>query len=191
MKDDILIGDTPKAVKRRGRIKGAAASGRLWKHAKLADIYGLVDQAQIEEYFVFTLVRNPWDRMVSYYHWLREQGFKHPAVTLAKTHEFSAFLNHKSTVQSFRNDNASRYVVDRNGVDQCNLYLRLEHLETDLEALQQSIGIKLPPMPHTNKSKRTNEYQTFFTSNDVALIADIFANDIKQFDYQFAPISSQ
>ena len=41
MKDDILIGDTPKALRRRRRLKGAQAAGRLWKHSTLADIDGL------------------------------------------------------------------------------------------------------------------------------------------------------
>ena len=66
MKDDVLIGDTPKAKNRRKRLKDVQVSGRLWKHSKLVDVYGLVEQAQMEAYFVFTLVRNPWDRMVSY-----------------------------------------------------------------------------------------------------------------------------
>ena len=38
MKDDILIGDTPKARKRRKRVKALKADGRLWKHSTLADI---------------------------------------------------------------------------------------------------------------------------------------------------------
>ena len=84
-KDDVLVGDTPKAKNRRKRLKDVQTLGRLWKHSKLADVYGLVDQAQMEEYFVFTLVRNPWDRMVSYYHWLKYQRFDHPHVTLAKS----------------------------------------------------------------------------------------------------------
>lgn len=188
MKDDILIGDTPKAINRRSRIKGAVVSGRLWKHSKLIDIYGLVDQAQIEEYFVFTLVRNPWDRMVSYYHWLREQNFNHPAVELAKLLDFSNFLNHKATIQSLRNDGASRYVIDQNGVNRCNLFLRLEHLETDLAALQLGIGVKLPPIPHTNQSSRSGGYQDFYTNADADLIQDIFATEIQQFAYQFTPI---
>ena len=32
MKEDLMLGDTPKAVKRRKRLAGAASAGRLWKH---------------------------------------------------------------------------------------------------------------------------------------------------------------
>ena len=84
MADDILIGDTPKAKRRRNRLKQLSAKGRLWKHSTLADIDGVVNSADLERYFIFTLVRNPWDRLVSYYAWLRAQSFEHPAVALAK-----------------------------------------------------------------------------------------------------------
>ncbi len=51
MKDDILIGDTPKARARRGRLKGVKSAGRLWKHSTLADIAGLVTDAEVAEFF--------------------------------------------------------------------------------------------------------------------------------------------
>ena len=101
-KNDILIGDTPKAIKRKNRWKKATARGRLWKHSTLADIEGLVDEAFIASAFVFTIVRNPWDRMVSYYHWLRMQDFDHPAVGLARRLEFAEFVAHPQTRNSVR-----------------------------------------------------------------------------------------
>jgi hypothetical protein len=92
MKDDILIGDTPKARRRKHRLAGAKATGRLWKHAGLADIAGLATEAEIAAFFTFTLVRNPWDRMVSYYHWLRGQIFDHPAVTALGAERCDLFI---------------------------------------------------------------------------------------------------
>jgi hypothetical protein len=61
-----LIGDTPNAQRRKGRLDGLEVPGRLWKHGTLRDVGALV----LVDYFVCTLVRNPWDRMASYYHWL-------------------------------------------------------------------------------------------------------------------------
>ena len=85
MKDDILIGDTPKARQRRGRLEGLTARGRVWKHMSLADAEGIVSADEMAAFFVVTLVRNPWDRMVSYYHWLQgTKSFDHPAVRMAQ-----------------------------------------------------------------------------------------------------------
>ena len=38
MRDDILIGDTPKAKRRHARLKSLSAKGRIWKHSTLADM---------------------------------------------------------------------------------------------------------------------------------------------------------
>ena len=70
--DDIIIGDTPKAKRRGKRLADLTPAGRLWKHSNLRDIVGIVDASAMQDYFVFTIARNPWDRMVSYYHWARE-----------------------------------------------------------------------------------------------------------------------
>ena len=118
MKDDILIGDTPKARARRGRLAGVKTAGRLWKHATLADIDGLVTPDDLAGLFVLTLVRNPWDRIVSYYHWLRGQSFAHPAVGLAKTHDFTGFLNHAQTRQSLLLWPYGAWMRDRTGSPQ-------------------------------------------------------------------------
>jgi len=112
MKDDILIGDTPKAQRRKARLKRLGAPGRVWKHSTLADMDGVVDPA---DFFVVTLVRNPWDRMVSYYHWLQAQHFDHPAIGLANSLDFSAFLNHPLTAVSMRTQPYARYVTDAQG----------------------------------------------------------------------------
>ena len=129
MKDDILIGDTPKARARKGRLHGVKSHGRLWKHSTLADIAGLASDDEIADFFTLTLVRNPWDRVVSYYHWLRDQTFAHPAVGLARSHDFSGFLNHAQTRTALTLAPYSAYMRTRQGIERASLYARLEHLD--------------------------------------------------------------
>ncbi len=131
MKDDLMLGDTPKAVKRRKRLAGAASAGRLWKHATLADIEGVVTRQEIARMFTFALVRNPWDRMVSYYHWLRAQGFDHPAVGLAKSLAFDAFVQMPTVQGSLLASPYGSYLRDGAGEDQSNLFIRIEHFAQD------------------------------------------------------------
>lgn len=187
MKDDILIGDTPKARARRGRLKGVRTAGRLWKHSTLADIQGLVTPEETASFFTFTLVRNPWDRAVSYYHWLRTQSFAHPAVGLAKTHDFAGFLDHPQTRTALRLWPASAYLRDGTGAERCSAFIRLEHLESDLAPLEAHLGFRLGPIARANASIRPADYRGHYTPASAELLAEVCAEDIARFGYRFDP----
>ena len=187
MKEDILIGDTPKARARRGRIAGVKARGRLWKHSSLADIAGLATDEEIAGFFTFTLVRNPWDRAVSYYHWLRDQHFPHPAVGLAKSHSFADFLNHPQTRTALALWPYGAYLRDRFGQERASLFARLEHLDQDLAPLEAHLGFRLTPLARANESGRGHDWRPYYDADSSALIASLCAEDIARFGYHFDP----
>ena len=184
MKDDIMLGDTPKAVKRRRRVKGVLANGRLWKHSGLSDIEGLATREEIETFFSFTLVRNPWDRFVSYYHWLRDQGFEHTAVRLSKALTFKEFLSHPHTQASLEGSPYVSYMTDMRGVEQGKLYIRLEHFAEDAQPLFEHLGFELD-LPQVNQSNRDSDYRNYYDEEDAALLGDICRVDIDRFGYRF------
>jgi hypothetical protein len=183
-KDDILIGDTPKAKRRRRRLGRVTTAGRLWKHSTLADIDGLLSPDEIDEAFVFTLVRNPWDRIVSYYHWLQEQGFDHPAVTLAKKVDFSTFLNTPATQASMRAAPYGHYVTNAQGREVCDAFIRLEHFAKDGAALWSHLGFRLD-LPVNNQSTRDRDYRSYYSEHDSALVESLCAQDIARFGYAY------
>jgi len=187
MKDDILIGDTPKARARKGRLRGVTAAGRLWKHSTLADIAGLASDAEIAQFFTVTLVRNPWDRIVSYYHWLRLQGFAHPAVGLAKAQGFAGFLNHPQTVAALAMAPYGSYMRDRHGVERASLFVRLERLDQDLAPFETHLGFPLSPLARANATPRPRDWRRFYSDVDAELVARIAAEDIARFGYRFEP----
>ena len=183
-RDDILIGDTPKALRRKKRLAGLAACGRLWKHSTLADIDGILTPEDIASMFCFTLVRNPWDRAVSYYHWLRDQSFEHPAVRLAKKHEFEAFVLHPHTAASFGAYPSASYMRDATGVERATCYIRLEHMEEDMIPLVAHLCF-VPEVEHINLSARAKDYRRFYSETSAAHIASLCDPDISRFGYRF------
>ncbi len=184
MKDDIMLGDTPKARRRRKRLEGVQAAGRLWKHATLADLDGLVAPHELDELFIFTMVRNPWDRMVSYYHWLRAQSFEHPSVHLAKRLTFAQFVGDPLVAQSFGRATAGSYVSDVRGVERARLFIRLEHMAEDIAPLEAHLGLTLE-VPHVNRSARAPDYRQSYGDETRARVAHICAEDIARFGYRF------
>ena len=186
-RDDILIGDTPKARARKGRLAGVKTAGRLWKHSTLADIDGLISEPELAALFVLTLVRNPWDRLVSYYHWLRAQGFAHPAVGLAKALDFSAFLHHPQTQTSLRLWPYGAYMRDAQGRDRATLCARLERLDEDLAPFEAHLGFRVTPLARANETARVRDWRGYYADADAALLADLCAEDIARFGYGFDP----
>lgn len=183
-RDDILIGDTPKARARAGRWKGVKTAGRVWKHSTLADVLGLVSLQEIEGFQTVTLVRNPWDRLVSYYHWLRVQAFAHPAVGLAKAHDFSGFLNHPQTLASLRLWPCGAYLRLPSGAEKPSLFIRLEHYAEDAAPLVAHLGFALP-LGRANESDRARDWRGYYSDKDAALVAEVCAEDIARFGYRF------
>ena len=184
MKDDMMLGDTPKALRRRHKLRDAKAAGRLWKHATLADLDGLITPAMIAPCFVFTLVRNPWDRAVSYYHWLSEQSFDHPAVQLAKRNGFKDFICTPAIIESLKQSPARSYVTDASGTERCDLYLRLEAFAQDAAPLFAHLGFSFD-LPRVNASARDRSFQSYYDTQSRAAVAQACAEDIERFGYSF------
>lgn len=178
--DDILIGDTPKAVNRRAKAKAWAGATKLRKHSTLAEVQGLVN---IDEFFVVTLVRNPWDRLVSYYFWLKEQSFDHRAVELAKAHQFSDFLNHPETLMTLKTESYSCY-VSLPDHEVSPHYMRLENLAEDRQPFEAHLGYKLD-IPHVNRSARNADYRGYYSDKDAEHVGRLYRDDADRFGYQF------
>ena len=184
MRDDMMLGDTPKAKNRRRRLQGIKTAGRLWKHSTLADLAGLIPAAEMRDLFTFTLVRNPWDRAVSYYHWLREQGFDHPAVRLSKSLEFKEFILHPVVLRSFETNSAPSYMHHADGSEQCQLYIRLEHFSTDAAPLFHHLGFDLD-LPVENASNRQRDWRGYYDAQTQAALAQACREEITRFEYSF------
>jgi hypothetical protein len=183
--DDILIGDTPKARRRRHRLAGVQTAGRLWKHSRFADIAGLIPEDDLAAARVVTLVRNPWDRVASYWAWARTQDFDHPAVQAARALDFGGFLADPAVAASLRAHPVSAYLRDPQGRVRLDLALRLEHLPEDLPRLESLLGIPLAPLPRANPSDWGGDRRAFYTVSTRDRVAELCAEDIARFGYSF------
>jgi hypothetical protein len=117
--------------------------------------------------FSFAFVRNPWDRMVSYFYYQRERDWEKPGR-----------FDRVEMVQQvdFIFDEAGQPLVDFVG--------RYENLAEDFDTICGHIGIPTPPLQHLNRSEHRH-YRECYDEEAMQFVIDHFADDIKRFGYSF------
>ena len=69
-------------------------------------------------------------------------------------------------------------------MDHCNLYVRLEHLTSDIVSLEEHLGFRID-VGHVNASARDQDYRGYYTNDLSDQVARICADDIARFEYAF------
>jgi len=151
-------------------------------------------------YIKFTVVRNPWDRVVSAYCYAKmENSFWHS--NAAGLHPDYNFLKDKTFAQcctALAEDRASltheswhpQYLwvskVDASRKPLCMVdrVLRCESLGKDFSALCTILGAGPVTLPHINTSER-KFYKKYYSARTRKLIARLYAADIQLFAYSY------
>jgi hypothetical protein len=147
---------------------------KIKKHSTLREYHDALGDEQFRDLYKFTCVRNPWDRMVSYYFtptqtsetWNRQKfcGIISKAVSVANYLRLD-----KGEEDPFAN-------VDYT--------MRFESLADDFRAVCMAIGISPPTLPQYNRSNREH-YSKYYDNELRELVRTRFAPEIERFNYEF------
>ena len=162
-------------------------------HATFYD-FQRIDREKFDKYFKFTIVRNPWDRAVSCYHYLMEGGNRKEEdlylQTLFKSeyNTFEKFVLHYLDKDKIHEHLLFRpqylYVFDVKGECQVDFIGKYENLENDIDYVLKKLGIS-SKLTHHNKSGR-KQYQHYYQDRDlIEKIADLYRKDVEIFDYSY------
>ena len=147
---------------------------KIKKHSTLSEYHDALGEEQFRSLYKFTCVRNPWDRMVSYYftptqtpeRWDR-QKFRG---IISRTVSLSEYLRlHEGEEDPFAN-------VD--------YIMRFENLADDFRAVCATIGISPPTLPQYNRSSREH-YSRYYNDELREFVRARFAAEIDRFGYRF------
>ena len=150
---------------------------------------GYIKAEWVASMFGFAFVRNPWDRMVSLFHYLRRTSFQ---IELPST--FERFLEvvvggecprpgFKSTLGYYQTNSLLDWLRP-DGVWLPQFVGKFETLYEDWDTL--SIILGLPPclLPHCNASLHA-PFREYYDARLEALVAAYFAEEIDVFEYTF------
>ena len=178
MRDFIFI-SVPKTGTKS--IHAALQTGRTWHHIPASETRAAVDNW--EAYFTFGFVRNPFDRLVSWYFFQKQDGshrlydafesFEHWVKAGCPEH-WTATGGPNPLLQYpfFMADDT--IIVDFIG--------RYERLEEDFWYVCQQIGRPTLRLPHINPSRHA-PYHTYYDAEMIDIVRTRFARDLALFEY--------
>lgn len=165
----------------------------------------------LRDYFVFTFVRNPWDRLYSQYkfrNWLRHTTFdfaarnletlfkvkygisieemleKHSidlSNALSRANFYAEFVHLPSQVQYLQG-------VYNDGIDKfpyIDYIGRFENLQEDFTFIAETIGLQNSTVPYLNRKKSPYCYTEMYSEDLKEYVGKKYIDDITKFNYTF------
>lgn len=165
-----------------------------------------------DEYFTFSVVRNPWDMLVSRYFWIKKGAPPNTGVLGALKKIARSPLNidkygllvhaiwrelsgkHLKPDDSFEvfmkklpsNISNTAHYFDSRGNENLDFVLRFENLDEDYKTLCEKIGVPHEPLPKLKtRSRESRDYRDMYTPELRDWVAKEYALEIERFGYTF------
>lgn len=166
-----------------------------FKHALASDVRRMMGD-QFDCYQRLTIVRNPWDWVVSNYEFNR--GLHRP-FTAGTRYRVSGMVPDRFKDQSFDDwlhwwteelqPSQHRLISAENGQLLVNKVYRFEQIEKCLQDIRRRVyGWALKPLPHAMRLKgkrKRKHYAEYYNAGTIKLVEKYFAVDIERFGYSY------
>tara|TARA_R110001592_G_scaffold130031_4_gene343035 strand:- start:12141 stop:12716 length:576 start_codon:yes stop_codon:yes gene_type:complete len=152
------------------------------KHCTLKIIYK--NFPFIKDYFKFTIVRNPFDWVVSWYFYRKKVKNENNTRDIT----FKEWLSDEnSSAYNVKGIGLTLSQFDMiSGIENVNINFigKFENLQEDFNIACDKIGILQQELPHANKSKHKC-YTEYYDDETRQIVAEKYAKDIEYFGYKF------
>lgn len=184
-------------------LYGSRVGSRDGSHMTVGWYQLAFDEKTFNAYFKFTFVRNPWDRLLSAYRFVKAGGMSKADRdwadnVLSRFSSFDDFVKRWLTEKNITNigDGAGknrvvflpqyRFVCVRGSkVPAVDFIGHFENIESDFIRVSERIGARatLGSLNVSNKSQE--RYVDQYTDESRAIVADVYRTDIEMFGYDF------
>ena len=173
-------------------VHSAMNAEGFFQHDPASEVKRKVPPQTWNEYFKFSIARNPWDRTVSNFSWeARNKPELKPArrwyhrlgVPLDEFEETTKLFRHWVRGDWKTND---RFYVEGDAL--CvDFVIRYERLTDDLAEVCRRVGLPAIELPRLKAGLRPggHAYSEYYDEESKAIVAERHHNDIRLFGYQF------
>ena len=186
--DQIITPKPHQDGKERFEIKNERYN--IKKHSTLNEYRSEIEPHLFSQLFKFSIIRNPWERMISLYFTPGRQ------ITQWDRNEFEHLVENAKPLRdyvTFHPVLPSWYppllkkILDqspKNLTNDLDFLIKFENLEQDFHTVCKTLHIPCRSLPHRNKSKR-NPYSTYYDSDLKKMVGQKFMEEIEFGKYIF------
>jgi len=160
-------------------------------HTNPRDVINLIGKKRYNKYFKFTITRNPWDRMVSYF-WWQDGGL------VGKNHRknINKLLKMKFDGYEFKEQFAKwignythfnePYYFNEKGEPSMDHYMRFDKLDDEYKIVCEKLNIPYESLQNLGKfpyKKKNEEYWKYYNYESGSIVAYRHRKSIEKFKY--------
>ena len=163
------------------------ALGLSFEHRTALEIKACIGDRRWAQRYSFAFVRNPWDKVVSHYHYRVSRqhrgldGDPIDFVTWVKLAYGQNDPRYYDQPKMFMPQ--MDWICDENGEVLIDFIGRFERLSEDFSMVCRQLGVSVE-LPHLKKSEHAN-YREYYTDVTREIVRQWFARDVEVFGYEF------
>ncbi len=175
---------TPQIVSEYGIVGARGLETRekneWFNHMPAVAIKAKIAEDKWNNYFKFCCIRNPWDKVVSRFH------FQNPEAKALPKEEFIAQFRQWSVDGNVNHDRATHFISDK---PVCDDYIRYDRLSSDYERICDKIGVEVKEIPRLKMEFRGDErvhYSEYYDDASREVVQRVFGPEIELFGWTYA-----
>ena len=138
-----------------------------------------------DEHFKFSIVRNPWDKAVSQYLFMKRREDLREYIGMRKRDKFKKYLSLIQKKEHAQWKPQHLFLENGEGNVLVDFIGKFENYVNCARSILLKLQIDgIYEIPHKNKSRRTH-YRDYYDSESKEMVREIYKQDIARFGYEF------
>lgn len=152
------------------------------QHLSILDVINKRPDIALEDYFKFTVIRNPWDKMISQFHYNRKKF-----IDTDSFDEYIKYMYDGNKISTF-NPRHLPWFVDASGRILIDYFVKYEELQQGINHVCDVVGcpkLKLKHKNSTKKHRKFSHYTDYYNNDTMKMVEEFFKDDIEYFGFKF------